>query len=224
MKRLLRHRLAQAGLARLVGYYLWVALWTTRWTIEGEEHLLPHVAGQPAIVAFWHEQLALTPIVPALSRGMPGAVPKRIYAMVSRHRDGQLIGKVLELFGVRLVHGSSSRGGTAALRTLAGVLREGGHVVLTPDGPRGPRRQAAPGVAQLAALSGAPVLPCAAQTTRRKILPTWDRMIFPVPFGRGVIVCLPPIRVIRDDWQGGLRAIGLALDEAAEHADCLCAK
>ena len=223
MKRLLRHRLAQAGLARLVGYYLWAALRTTRWAIEGKEYLLPHVAGEPAIVAFWHEQVALTPIVPVLSRRLPGAAPSQIYALVSRHRDGQLIGKVLELFGVRLVYGSSSRGGTWALRNLARMLREGGHIVLTPDGPRGPRRQAAPGVAQLAAMSGAPVLPCAAQTTRRKILPTWDRMIFPLPFGRGVIVCLPPIRVARNDLEAGLRAIGLALDEAADRADRLCA-
>ncbi len=128
MKRLLRHPLAQAGLARLVGYYLWLALRTTRWTIEGEEHLLPHVAGESAIVAFWHEQVALTPIVPALSHRLPGAVPSRIYALVSRHRDGQLIGTVLELFGVRLVHGSSSRGGTAALQRLARVLTQGAHV------------------------------------------------------------------------------------------------
>ena len=223
MKRLLRHRLAQAGLARLVGYYLWVALRTTRWTIEGEQYLLPHVAGEPAIVAFWHEQLALSPIFPAMSRRLPGAVPARIYALVSRHRDGQLIGNVLELSGVRLVHGSSSRGGAAALRSLARMLRAGGHVVVTPDGPRGPRRQAAPGVAQMAALSGAPVLPCAVQTTRRKMLPTWDRMIFPLPLGRGVIVCLPPIRVTPNDWQAGLRAISVALDEAADRADRLCA-
>ncbi len=223
MKRLLRHRLVQAALARLIGFYLMLALRTTRWTIEGEGYLLPHVAGAPAIVAFWHERLALMPIFWPMSRQLPGAVQGNIYALVSQHRDGQLIGQILRLLGLRLVHGSSSRGGIAALQGLARVLREGNHVALTPDGPRGPRRQAAPGVAQVAALSGAPVLPCAAQTTRRRILRTWDQMVLPLPFGRGVIVCLPPIRVTLEDWRAGLDRIADALTQAADRADRICA-
>ena len=70
-----------------------------------------------------------------------------------------------------MVHGSSTRdgrdkGGAAGVRALLEVLAQGSHVVLTPDGPRGPARRAAAGVAQLAGLSGVPVLPCAARTTR----------------------------------------------------------
>ena len=87
---------------------------------------------------------------------------------------------------------------------------------------RGPRREAAPGVAHLAAMSGAPVLPCAAQTTRHWVLPTWDRMVVPKPFGRGVVVCLPTIAVDRDDWQAAVPAIGAAMTAAAEQADRLC--
>ena len=78
---------------------------------------------------------------------------------------------------------------------LLNLLAGGDHIAITPDGPRGPRRVAAAGVAQLAALSGVPVLPCAAQTTRRWVLRTWDRMVVPQPFGRGVVVCLPTITV-----------------------------
>ena len=83
-------------------------------------------------------------------------------------------------FALDVVLGSSSRGGAKGLRTAAQLLAGGDHIAITPDGPRGPRRVAAPGVAQLAALSGAPVLPCAAQTTRRWVLPTWDRMVVPL--------------------------------------------
>ena len=71
-------------------------------------------------------------------------------------------------------------------------------MVITPDGPRGPPRVAAPGVAQLAAMAGVRVLPCAAQTSRRRVLGTWDRMVLPLPWGRGVIVCAPPIMVPRN--------------------------
>ena len=111
------------------------------------------------------------------------------------HRDGRFIGAVVSRFALDVVLGSSSRGGAKGLRVLLNLLAGGDHIAITPDGPRGPRRVAAPGVAQLAALSGAPVLPCAAQTTRRWVLRTWDRMVVPKPFGRGVVVCLPTIAV-----------------------------
>ena len=107
--------------------------------------------------------------------------------------------------------------GCACCSLLAG----GDHIAITPDGPRG-RAGPPRGVAQLAALSGVPVLPCAAQTTRRWVLRTWDRMVVPKPFGRGVVVCLPTIAVGRDAWQDALPAIGAALSAAADKADRLC--
>jgi lysophospholipid acyltransferase (LPLAT)-like uncharacterized protein len=121
-----------------------------------------------------------------------------------------------------VVLGSSSRGGAKSLRVLLNLLSSGDHIAITPDGPRGPRREAAPGVAHLAAMSGAPVLPCAAQTTRRWILPTWDGMVVPKPFGRGVVVCLPTIAVNRENWQDAVPAIGAAMTAAADRADSLC--
>ena len=112
--------------------------------------------------------------------------------------------------------------GSAEVRSLIELIRNGDHIGITPDGPRGPRRQAAPGVAQIAALSGAPVLPCAAQTSRRWVLRSWDRMVVPKPFGRGVVVCGPAIMVTREAWHEAIGAIGAALTMAAEQADRLC--
>jgi hypothetical protein len=102
------------------------------------------------------------------------------------------------------------------------VLEGGSHVVITPDGPRGPRRKAALGVAQLAALSGVPVLPCAAQIRPRWVLNSWDRMVLPLPFGRGVIVCGPSIAVPREGWEAALPVIAQAMTDAADQADALC--
>jgi hypothetical protein len=76
-------------------------------------------------------------------------------------------------------------------------------------------------VAQLAAVSGVPVLPCAAQTSRRIVAPTWDRMIVPLPFGRGTIVCGAPISVARDGAEAALPVIAQALTAAADRADRL---
>jgi lysophospholipid acyltransferase (LPLAT)-like uncharacterized protein len=220
MKRLLRHPRTQAALAWLGGLYLAFALRTTRWVLDGAEHLAPSLAGRATVAAFWHERLPLMPVLWQEVRRRDRA--QRVHVLVSRHRDGRFIGALLGRFGVDLVFGSSRRGGAAGMRTALPLLARGEHVVITPDGPRGPRRVAAPGVAQVAALSGAPVLPCAAQTSRRYVLRSWDRMVLPLPFGRGVLVCLPAISVRRDGWQDTLPQIEAALTAAVDRADQLC--
>jgi lysophospholipid acyltransferase (LPLAT)-like uncharacterized protein len=222
MKSLLRTRQAQALLARILGGYLALALRTTRWTLHGQEHFAPFAAGTPAVFAFWHEFLPLMPAFSLIARKQPQYRPTQIHTLVSQHRDGRFIGAVVRRFGILPILGSSSRGGAAGLRGLLSVLAKGDIIGITPDGPRGPRRQAAAGVAQLAALSGVPILPCAARTSRRIQLNTWDRMPVPLPFGRGVLVCGPAITVTRDGWKDATPGITEALNRIAERAEALC--
>jgi lysophospholipid acyltransferase (LPLAT)-like uncharacterized protein len=235
LKRLVRHPAAQGLLAWLLGTYLDFALRTTRWHFEGAEHAAPFGRdpsgegpsgrGLPLIAAFWHERLPLMIMLCLRAQHLSEwrGSTSRMHVLVSRHRDGRFIGAVLRRFGIDVVLGSSSRGGAAGMLGMLALLGAGHHIAITPDGPRGPRRVGAPGVAQLAALSGAPVLPCAAQTSRRWEMKTWDRMAVPKPFGRGVLVCGPTIAVPRDGWQAALPVIAAALDAAAERADRLCA-
>lgn len=226
LKTLIRHPRVQAGLAALLGGYLRFALGTTRWRVEGQKHLDATVARRPVITAFWHERL---PMIPAMWLRVWRASGRkaRAFVLVSRHRDGRFIGEIIRCFHLLPVHGSSAhggreRGGAAGLRALLARLEEGDHVAITPDGPRGPRRVAAAGVAELAALSGAPVVPCSAQCTHRITLRSWDRMVLPLPFGRGVIVCGAPIAVARDGAEAALPTIALALTAVLEEADRLC--
>ena len=222
LKRLLRSARVQAAAAGALGRYLAWALATTRWTVIGPEHFAPFEQGAPVIAAFWHEHL---PLMPALWRRAAQATPGlRLTVLVSRHKDGRFIGTIIARFGLDVAHGSTARGGQArggarGAMALLAALEAGRQVAITPDGPRGPRRVAAPGVAQLAALSGCPVLPCAAQTSRRRVLGSWDRMILPLPWGRGVLVCGAPIAVARGEWQVALPAIAAALDAASAVAE-----
>jgi lysophospholipid acyltransferase (LPLAT)-like uncharacterized protein len=229
LKKLVRSPPAQSLLAWLAAVYLRFALRTTRWQIDGEHHLAPHAAGEPCVAAFWHEVLPLMPALwLAVRRRGAGA---RMYVMVSRHSDGRFIGRVVRHLHMDTVHGSSSRaggptqrdkGGAAAARLQLEALGAGDHVAITPDGPRGPRRQAAAGVAQIAALSGRVILPLAAQTSRRHILPSWDRMRVPLPFGRGVLICGAPVAVPHLGWQNAVPDIEAALNDAIARADALC--
>jgi lysophospholipid acyltransferase (LPLAT)-like uncharacterized protein len=231
MPQLLKSGAAQRAGAAVLGAYLDLVLRSTRWTIEGRTYLEPFLGGGAVIVVCWHERLPLLPAFWSLARR---ANPQlAVSALASRHRDGRLIAAVLARFGIATVHGSSARirpgapsaadrGGAAGLRGLLAVLAAGQAVVITPDGPRGPRRQAAPGAAMLAALSGATLLPVSAQTRRRITLGSWDRMGVPLPFGHGALVCLPPMTVPRDAAESCLPGIEAALTRAADRADALC--
>lgn len=209
-------------MAALLGSYLAFALRTTRWTLDGQENFAPHGAGKPAIFAFWHEFLPLMPALSLVARRLPFYHQTPIHTLVSQHRDGRFIGTVVRRFGIQPIFGSSTRGGAGGLRSLLAVLRQGHLIGITPDGPKGPRHQAAPGTAQLAALSGVPVVPLAARTRFRIQLNTWDRMQVPLPFGRGVIVCGPVINVSRHQSEGCLPSIVEALNQVSTRADRLC--
>lgn len=218
--------IARRGAAWLAGLYLDLAIRSTRWQLEGKSNLRPFLAGGAVIVAIWHERLPLAPAFWAKSRR--DHPTRRVAALASRHRDGQLIAAILGNFGVRAIHGSSGRskpgqrrdhGGAAGLRGLIAALTAGDAVVITPDGPRGPRRVAAPGVALLASLAQAPVLALGAEARWRVTLRSWDRMSIPLPFGRGVLICLPPI----PPELATLPTIEAALTQAADRAHQLCA-
>ncbi len=216
LKRLLRSERTQEALAWLVVLYLNLALRSIRWRVVAAEGVAPILAGAPAVVALWHEFL---PVMPALwFRLRREGRTARVHVLVSRHRDGRFIGRVLARLGVGVVHGSSTRGGAAAGRTLSELLAGGETIILTPDGPRGPRRAAAPGVAWFAAISGVPVLPAAALCRPRLVLKSWDRMVIPLPFGRGAIVLGEPIAVAEEEGEQALPAISAALDRAGADA------
>ena len=112
-----------------------------------------------------------------------------------------MIAQTMRFMLAETVRGSSrdprkpgkDRGGAAAIAPLVGALGERAIVVITPDGPRGPRMRAKPGIVRIAASAGAPVLPVAYAVRRAKIFKSWDRFMLPWPFNRGAIVFGPLI-------------------------------
>lgn len=121
--------------------------------------------------------------------------------MFSRSRDGELIARYAENLGARVVRGSSSRGGTAALRTMIRYLRRPGarKAATVLDGPRGPRFVAQPGMLQLARNAGVPFIPLAMSAAPTITLArTWDRTMIPLPFSRVVVSYGQPLTIGAD--------------------------
>lgn len=173
---------------------------------------------EPFILCFWHGRILMMPY--SWERRVP------IHMLISRHRDGQLIARTVSHFGIDTIAGSSSKGGGAALRALVREIRRGACVGITPDGPRGPRMRASIGVAQVARLSGAAVIPAAFSSSPRRVLASWDRFLLALPFSRGVFVWGEPIRVARDADEASLEkarlAIEAGLNAVTRQADLLC--
>ena len=183
--------------------YLGLTLRTTRWTfsIDPEARdVLTCQDGRTAVVAFWHEVLPLTPALWWWAEPQNPAM--RLHVLISRNRDGRLIADIVGKWRIWSIAGSSdtrgkNKGGAAALRRMRARLRHGGIVAITPDGPRGPRRQAQQGATALAALVRKPIVPVGV-TCRGIRLNSWDKMILPLPFGRGHFVCGAPLILPRE--------------------------
>lgn len=224
LKRFFSSRAGIAIAAWLAAGYIKLVWATSRWDVVGRENAQDLLdSGTVAIAAFWHARLLMMPRVLALAEPRP-----RFSMMISSHRDGRLIAATVARFGIDAVFGSSTRGGPTAALGMRTALEAGHWVGITPDGPRGPRMRAQPGVVVIARHAGAPILPVSFSTTRGRLLGSWDRMLLPFPFGRGVFVIGPPITVPADataEAQERARLeIEVALTAATVTADRLCGR
>lgn len=222
LKRLLGSEAGQAVLAWLAALYVRLVFRTSRWHWQGFDTADALVrAGRPFIVCFWHNRLLLMPCAQR--------PPMRYHMLISGHRDGRLIARTIGHFGSGTVAGSSSRGGTAALKRCVELLAAGESVGITPDGPRGPRMRAVAGAVEIARRSGAPMLPVTYSVVRRRVLRSWDRFLVPLPFNRGVFIVGAPIEVparadveqveaARLELERRLNAISAEADRLTGHA------
>jgi lysophospholipid acyltransferase (LPLAT)-like uncharacterized protein len=164
--------------------------------------------GKPLVLVFWHgRQVYFIHLYRA----------QRFTVLVSQSRDGELISRVLARFGLHSTRGSSSRGGTRALLALVRRMRQGFHVAITPDGPRGPRYQVQPGLVVVAQKTGAPILPAAYNARWKAVFSSWDRFILPLPFSRVVVVYGEPIYVPSNASAATLQAKRLEVEASLQH-------
>ena len=135
-------------------------------------------SGQRFIMVAWHNRNIVGPM------GYVAHAPEgRVFRpLASASRDGTLAAETMRNLGVVCIRGSSSRGGTQALREMLRAAKAGADLGITPDGPRGPVYQVQAGVVAAARLTGLPILAMSYHARRHRRLGSWDRMIVPSPF------------------------------------------
>lgn len=216
LKRALGAPAAQAAAAALIAGYIRLVRATSSWRVIDFHHAIGlRDAGRPFLACFWHGRMMMLPFLWPAGEALPFRV------LVSPHRDGRLIARVMARLGCATIDGSSRRNAAGALREMITRLKRGECLGITPDGPRGPRMRAKLGVAAAARAAGAPVLPIAFSTSRRKIMSSWDRLLLALPFGRGVYVIGAPIEPGDLDDEGFRALIEARLTEVTERADAL---
>lgn len=155
------------------------------------------------IYAFWHENLML----PAYCYGRSD-----VHVLISQHADGQLIAEVCHHMGFRTVRGSTTRGGAEAVRQML-RLGQTGHIGITPDGPRGPRRQVQAGLIYLAARTGLPVIPVGIGYAKAWRMNSWDRFAVPKLFSKATCITTEPIVIPGDLAKADLEHFRLHVEQ-----------
>ena len=172
-----------AGLVRLLA-------WT--WRIEQRDHpefTAAKARGEKVLYCFWHS--GLLPLVHS-HRG------EGIAVLVSQHRDGELVTRLIEHNGYVTARGSSTRGAETGLREMLRYARAGRDLGITPDGPRGPAEELKDGIVFLASRLQLPVVLIASASNRAWVARSWDRFRVPKPFAKVCISHGAPARVPRD--------------------------
>jgi len=131
----------------------------------------------PSIYAIWHGEMLM-----AAAAYKYYTKRETIDTIVSNHFDGELVAKLMQLFGGGTIRGSTSKGGVSALRGALKALKNGRDIGITPDGPRGPRHTVADGAAALAMMRKVPIITMNCHLTSYWSMKSWDKFCIPKPF------------------------------------------
>ncbi len=197
--------------AVLIARYIRFVWRSNRITFEPEN--LQDILEQqhPLILAVWHGQFILSPLL------RPENIDARV--LVARHGDAQLIGQVMEQLGAGIILGAGAghkkvdKGGKAALMAALKALKNDISVVLTADVPPGPARQVGLGVIMMAKLSGKPIIPVAIATRRYKSAKSWSRFTINMPFTHQAVVMGERLVIPKSARGAVLEAYRLGLEQ-----------
>ena len=218
MKGLLRSRFVQGLLAWLIAVYVETLIVTMRWRFENRDPVDAVMDSPQGLIALlWHgriaQGIACRPLLKTKTRKV----------MISLSRDGEFIALAASKLHIPPLRGSATRsggadkGGAKAFREAVGFIRQGGVMILTPDGPQGPREVLPIGPAQMARVADCPVFIMGLAASPAIRLKSWDEARIPLPFSRGCVVLEGPLspphradeaalEATRADWQARMRA------------------
>ncbi|MBH71767.1 MAG: hypothetical protein CMI97_04770 [Pelagibacteraceae bacterium] len=187
-KKILRTKLAYSFICWIASKYIKFVSLTLKWKYLNKKHAdTLWKNNENFILCFWHGRLLMMPL--------SWKKEKKINMLISEHPDGQLISKTVKYFGINTIHGSTSKGGTKAIRNIIESLKSGQSVGITPDGPRGPKMKINSAIIKIASLTGFKILPLSCSVKNKFFLKSWDKFLVALPFGKGCFAWGEPLKI-----------------------------
>jgi len=179
---------------------------TTRWEIHGmNEAYEIWEKEKAAIIIIWHGRALMFPHF--WRKDLPAA------ALVSMHNDGRIIAELIGKYGARIISGSTTQGGKEAAIALKTSLDNGEGICIIPDGPVGPRMKMTDSSLHFAKMSGKPIFGATYSTEHAFVAKSWDAMMLPLPFCKGVMYVTKPFYIPHDATKEDIEKYKLEIEE-----------
>ena len=187
-KKILRSKTTYSIVCWLGAKYIKFVSFTNSWSFINKKYVENLWKKNEAfILCFWHGRLLMMPL--------SWNIKKKINVLISAHSDGQLLSKTVKYFDIKTIIGSSSKGGSEAIRNIIKSLKSGISIGMTPDGPRGPRMKINSAIIKIASLTGNKIVPLSYSVKKKFFLNSWDKFLVALPFGKGCFVWGKPIKI-----------------------------
>jgi lysophospholipid acyltransferase (LPLAT)-like uncharacterized protein len=215
-KRIMTFNFIQLLSGFLIAYYLLLVKHTTRWNIENQPSFKRLKEGDKgAIILTWHSRIML----------LPGAWTTKelnIKILISTSRDGSIVSnacRFLKINTIRVTNKVKKQEqkvkkphNSKPQHEIIKSLRSKDIVVITPDGPRGPRQRIKKGALRIARITGVPIYPIIFSVNKRKVFKTWDNFILPFPFNTGKVIWTDPIYIPKESTDSELKDIQIKIE------------
>ena len=190
-KKILRTKLGYSIICWIGAKYIKFVSITNKWSFINKKYVENlWKKNESFILCFWHGRLLMMPL--------SWNKKKKINFLISSHPDGQLLSKTVEHFNIETIVGSSSKGGSEAVRNIIKSLKSGVSIGMTPDGPRGPRMKINSAIIKIASLTGNKIVPLAYSVKKKIFLNSWDKFLVALPFSKGCFIWGKPIKIKRN--------------------------
>lgn len=193
-------------ISRIAYWYIKFVNATTKWDLRGVDTFYDNLEKYGSVIFIaWHGRAPL--IAPFWDKR------KKLKALVSPHRDGQLIASILNRFGIGSVDGSSNENAKGAAVALMKELKSGTTVAIIPDGPRGPSMTMSLSPVYYAQKASIPVIGVTYSIKNSVIITkSWDRMLVPMPFNKGICAVTEPFFIDKNASKDQLEEYRLKIE------------
>ena len=192
LKKITKSKFAVNIISRIAYWYIKFVKYTTKWDLRGIETFYENLEKYGSVIFIaWHGRVPMAPSF--------WDKRKPLKALVSPHRDGRLVAAMLRRFGIGNIDGSTNENAKGAAISIMKELKNGTTIAIIPDGPRGPSMTMSLSPVYYAQKAGIPVLGVTYSIENSIVIEkSWDKMIIPKPFNKGICAVTKPFFIPKD--------------------------